>query len=236
MGFVLNEASKGMIIKDIEIDKIKKNPLNDNPIIDIDTLVLDIQVSGLLVPLSVYKNDDGTFTLISGERRYTAISKIFAKDETYLFNDREYEDAVPCYILTKSDNALMEYEQINRANDTRDMNENEMIEFTRLVLKRYEYFRANGLRPKGEKREWVGRMIHKKGRTASNWIAKAEGQEPKEKKEREPQKISFETMLSKTIKQIEKLLEIAENECNGGATQQIAHVITLLKNIEKGEN
>lgn len=50
MGFVLNEASKGMIIKDIEIDKIKKNPLNDNPIIDIDTLVLDIQVSGLLVP------------------------------------------------------------------------------------------------------------------------------------------------------------------------------------------
>lgn len=162
MGFVLNDASKGMIIKDIELEKIRKNPLNDNPIIDIESLVKDIQSSGLLVPLSVYKNDDGTFTLISGERRFTAVSKIFDNEETYLFNDREYEDAVPCYVLTKSDNALIEYEQINRANDTRDMSDEEMIEFTRLVLKRYEYFKANGLRPKGEKREWVGRMIHKK--------------------------------------------------------------------------
>lgn len=237
MGFVLNDASKGMIIKDIELEKIRKNPLNDNPIIDIESLVKDIQSSGLLVPLSVYKNDDGTFTLISGERRFTAVSKIFDNEETYLFNDREYEDAIPCYVLTKSDNALIEYEQINRANDTREMSDEEMIEFTRLVLKRYEYFKANGLRPKGEKREWVGRMIHKKGRTASNWIAKAENLNepiPSEKKDNQSQKKSYDVMLPKVIKQLEKLLELAENESNSEASQQITHVLTLIKNIENG--
>lgn len=130
----------------------------------------------------------------------------------------------------------MEYEQINRANDTRDMNENEMIEFTRLVLKRYEYFKANGLRPKGEKREWVGRMIHKKGRTASNWIAKAEGQEPKEKKEREPQKTALKPCYLRPLSKSRNYWRLQKMNVMVEQLQQIAHVITLLKNIEKGEN
>lgn len=41
-------------------------------------------------------------------------------------------------------------------------------------------------------------------------------------------------MLPKVIKQLEKLLELAENESNSEASQQITHVLTLIKNIENG--
>ena len=80
-------------------------------------------------------------------------------------------------------------------------------------------------------------MIHKKGRTASNWIAKAENLNepiPSEKKDNQLQKKSYDVMLPKVIKQLEKLLELAENESNSEASQQITHVLTLIKNIENG--
>lgn len=41
-------------------------------------------------------------------------------------------------------------------------------------------------------------------------------------------------MLPKVIKQLEKLLELAENECKSEASQQITHVLTLMKNINNG--
>lgn len=55
---------------------------------EMDELRKSIQSEGLLHPLLVVKNDDGTFTLVSGERRKRSIDKLI-KDEEVVYDPHQ---------------------------------------------------------------------------------------------------------------------------------------------------
>lgn len=70
----------------VDFNLIRKNPLNtgnDKSDEVIDSLMKSIDTIGLLEPPIVYKDDHGYYTLLSGEGRYTAISKLKEKKKCF---------------------------------------------------------------------------------------------------------------------------------------------------------
>lgn len=94
---LLNEASKNLAKKNMEItyiprEEIYKNPKNGYSISDIENLADLIYVMGLREPLGVKPEGSG-YKLIEGERRLTAIDKLIA--------DGKWEGDIPCIIREK---------------------------------------------------------------------------------------------------------------------------------------
>lgn len=95
-------------IKNISLRDIIPNPLNKSRSMDyneIENLKDSIQEVGLLHPLVVYRNDAGTYTLISGHRRFAALNNMAGAD---------YE--VPCVVIERPANDIEEAEYMTRAN------------------------------------------------------------------------------------------------------------------------
>ena len=60
-------------LEDLAINRIRPNPRNPRlvfPADELDRLAQSIAQEGILVPIVVYEDDSGTYTLIDGERRY----------------------------------------------------------------------------------------------------------------------------------------------------------------------
>ena len=94
----LTEASKGKV-KAIDAYLIKENKLNEiYPQDDIDGLKENIWEFQLSQPIVVRKNKDGTYTIISGHRRFKACMELFEEGKALLFFDREYINQVPCVV------------------------------------------------------------------------------------------------------------------------------------------
>jgi ParB family chromosome partitioning protein len=102
LGALIEGASKvedGVtgFIKEIEIDKINPNPYQPRKEFDeeaLEELAESIKAMGVIQPITINKNDDGSFTLISGERRLRAAK--LAHLET-----------IPAYIRSTSDTQEM---------------------------------------------------------------------------------------------------------------------------------
>lgn len=213
-------------IKYIDYEKIIPNPLNDAPIIQIEELASSILEIGLKEPLNVYKVGN-QYVLDGGQRRYTAIKDyIFAKGLTFTYAGKECDEVIPAIILPRPVDELSEYESIAADNARREFDDDEdFLRYVSAVMDRYEYFVSKGIKPKGEKREWIGRMIGKKGRTATNWMNKVEevrkltdevipsGDEKGTKEESKPKKEpSLEKTVLKLNKQCVKALELADEQ------------------------
>lgn len=93
----------------IPIDKIETNPFQPRTEFDseaLEELAESIRALGIIQPISVRKMDDGTFQLISGERRFRA-SKMAGLSE------------IPAYVRTANDQGMLEMaivENIQREN------------------------------------------------------------------------------------------------------------------------
>lgn len=102
------EAVSGMIAE-IDIEKIKVNPFQPRTEFEagaLNELSESIQVQGLIQPITVRKEDSGTYTLISGERRLRASKLAGLK-------------TIPAYIRTANDQQMLEMaliENIQREN------------------------------------------------------------------------------------------------------------------------
>lgn len=95
-------------IRQISLKNLRPNPLNEKRSMDykeIENLRDSISEAGLLHPLTVYENGDGTYTLISGHRRFAAISSMEEPFET-----------VPCTVIDKPEDKTAEAECMARAN------------------------------------------------------------------------------------------------------------------------
>lgn len=103
----------------IPLSKLNPSPLNTYDSTDIEDLLGSIKSCGLLTPLTVSGPDDnGIYEILSGERRYKALSTLHNEDNS------TYESA-PCYICNTRD----QYEKqliIESSNlETRDFDKNE---------------------------------------------------------------------------------------------------------------
>lgn len=99
----------------IPYERIVKNPLNtDNEKSDeiIQSLMISIDLLGLLEPLIVYKDDDNFYKLIAGEGRYTAIGKL--RESKHVF------DKVLCIVRPKPKNEEEEKLLILTSNEQRN--------------------------------------------------------------------------------------------------------------------
>ncbi|WP_322969954.1 ParB/RepB/Spo0J family partition protein [Faecalibacter sp. LW9] len=85
-------------IIEIELDKIKANPWQPRTNFDkrnLEDLVTSIQALGVIQPITVRKKNDGTYELISGERRFRA--SLLAHKTT-----------IPAYIRLANDQEMLE--------------------------------------------------------------------------------------------------------------------------------
>ncbi len=97
--------------KYIPYEKIIPSKLNDFPVNDIEELTESLRLFGLLQPLVVKPNGDGTYLLLGGERRYTAIGH-----GRQLGYANWFEDGVRCEIYETNkfsdiDEKIIIYEQ-----------------------------------------------------------------------------------------------------------------------------
>lgn len=103
-------------IERISIDRIIPNIKNEYSIEGIDELKFSIQHNGLKQNLEVTDNGNGTYSLLSGERRYTALKSLV--DE-----GNEQFRLVPCLItdVSRSSSFLDENGQEILTNDDKEM-------------------------------------------------------------------------------------------------------------------
>ena len=111
--------SKAIISSNVDMipaGLIKDNPLNARSMDDIEGLAKTIEYTGLLQPLTVYSNGDGTYTLLSGHRRIAAIRKIPSTTSA---------TAIPRYIrekpATKQDPESLRTEVLRAAQNWNDL-------------------------------------------------------------------------------------------------------------------
>ena len=130
------EAKEGFKLEYIDINKIHRSEKNFYEIIDIDDLAEDIKINGLNHNLVVRPTENGTYELISGERRYTALSK--------LVNEGNKQFAsVPCKIVELNDlDAEIVLIQANA--QTRELSEAEKLKQVQRLSELYKAKKANG--------------------------------------------------------------------------------------------
>lgn len=71
---ITNNTSKNGVLE-IDIEKIKANPNQPRKIFDqeaLEELAASIKIHGIIQPIILNKQDDGTYLIIAGERRYRA--------------------------------------------------------------------------------------------------------------------------------------------------------------------
>lgn len=93
------ESNGSSSISEIEIDKIVANPNQPRRTFDeeaLNELAASIRAHGVISPITLRKNDDDTYMIIAGERRYRA-SKLAGLH------------AIPAYIRTAKDEQVMEW-------------------------------------------------------------------------------------------------------------------------------
>ena len=109
-----NEKFDKTIILKIDIDDISPNDKNVLSTDDIDELAESIHKDGLLNPLKVYKNEDGTYELFGGHRRYLALKKIIDEDD-------DFDPEVSCIVYKRPADEMRERLQIIQDNAQRNM-------------------------------------------------------------------------------------------------------------------
>ncbi len=148
VGDIPAKQTRGEGIGTIQVDKIKINPFQ--PRTDFDEEALhelseSIKLQGLIQPITVRKNDDGTYQLISGERRLRA-SKLAGLVE------------IPAYVRTANDQQMLEMaliENIQREN----LNAIEVaLSFQRMIDE------------VGLKQEELGERVSKNRTTVTNYL------------------------------------------------------------------
>ena len=145
------EAKEGFKIQYLDINKIHRSEKNFYEIIDIDDLAEDIKINGLNHNLVVRPCNDGTYELISGERRYTALSKLVLEGHKQFIN-------IPCKVVELNDiDAEIVLIQANA--QTRELSESEKLKQVNRLQELYKTKKANG-EPVGRIRDAIAKDLN----------------------------------------------------------------------------
>lgn len=187
---VNQKLEKTNILK-IDIDDIIPNDKNVLSTEDIDELAESIHKDGLLNPLKVYKNEDGTYELFGGHRRYLALKKIVEEDD-------DFDPEVSCIVYKRPADELRERLQIIQDNAQRDMTQEDRKKLFIELNNIFDTAEAEGNHAIGDgrsKSDWIAIKLGVSQRTVRRWIASLEGkkevpaeEKPDEKTEDKPSK------------------------------------------------
>jgi len=130
------EAKNNFKVEYIDIKDIKRNEKNFYEIVNVDELAEDIKMNGLNHNLVVRQLENGTYELISGERRYTALNKLVTEGNK-LFA------LVPCKVIEAND-VDAEIILIQANAQTRELTDLEKLEQVKRLKELYTTKKANG--------------------------------------------------------------------------------------------
>lgn len=147
------DTGKREQIEYIDIDKIVPDPENFYELSDIDALAENISLFGLRQPLRVREQTDGTYMIVSGHRRYTALKKNIAED------GREDLREVPCIVEAAGDNpALKQLALIYDNMDNRKISSAEFATEVEQVEKLLYQLKQDGFDFPGRMRDHVSEI------------------------------------------------------------------------------
>lgn len=141
------EAKNNFKVEYIDIKNIKRNEKNFYEIVDVEELAEDIKINGLNHNLVVRKLNNGTYELISGERRYTALNKL-VEDGNDIFS------LVPCKVIEVND-IDSEIILIQANAQTRELTEVEKLKQVKRLTELYKTKKKNGEKVPGKIREII---------------------------------------------------------------------------------
>lgn len=172
----LTEAAKGKI-KAIDTYLIRENKLNEiYSQDDIECLKENIKEFQLSQPLVVRKNNDGSYTIISGHRRFKACKAIFEEGNKLYYFDKEFINQIPCVIDSKIyRNEDDEFLAIVSSNAARVLSSDERKAIYLKLKEIYDRKCAAGEKPKGRERETIAAWMGVTDRTVQNYKKQTEG-------------------------------------------------------------
>lgn len=166
-----NEKFDKTLILKIDIDDIIPNDKNVLSTDDIDELAESIHKDGLLNPLKVYKNEDGTYELFGGHRRYLALKKLVDEDD-------DFDPEVSCIVYKRPADELRERLQIIQDNAQRDMTQDDRKKLFIELNNIFDTAKAEGNHAIGDgrsKSDWIAVKLGVSQRTVRRWIASLKG-------------------------------------------------------------
>ena len=141
------QAKENFKIEYINIDRIRRNEKNFYEIVDIEALAEDIKLNGLNHNLVVRKLDNDMYELISGERRYTALSKLVNE------GNKEF-NLVPCKVIESND-IDSEIILIQANAQSRELTEVEKLTQVERLQELYKIKKKNGEKVPGKIRDII---------------------------------------------------------------------------------
>lgn len=141
------EAKNNFNVPYIDIKDIERNKKNFYEIVNVDELAEDIKMNGLNHNLVVRKLDNGKYELISGERRYTALTQLVEQGN-------EIFALVPCKVIEAND-IDSEIILIQANAQTRELTEIEKLEQVKRLTELYKTKKKNGEKVPGKIREII---------------------------------------------------------------------------------
>ena len=141
------EAKNNFNVQYIDIKDIERNKKNFYEIVNVDELSEDIKMNGLNHNLVVRKLDNGKYELISGERRYTALTQLVEQGN-------EIFALVPCKVIEAND-IDSEIILIQANAQTRELTEIEKLEQVKRLTELYKTKKKNGEKVPGKIREII---------------------------------------------------------------------------------
>lgn len=141
------EAKNNFKVEYIDINNIERNEKNFYKIVDVEELAEDIKLNGLNHNLVVRKLDNGKYELISGERRYTALTKL-VKEGNKIFA------LVPCKVI-EADDIDSEIILIQANAQTRELTESEKCQQVARLTELYKTKKKNGEKVPGKIRNLI---------------------------------------------------------------------------------
>lgn len=132
--------------KELDISNLIPSQNNFYGIREIDELAESIKENGLMHNLVVRKKDDGTYEIISGERRYRALMKLGYK-------------TVPCQVKENLSDLDTELMLIQANAEQRELTPSEKMEGIKRLEAIYKQKRSNGEKLEGKTRDLIGKDL-----------------------------------------------------------------------------
>lgn len=143
---IMTEGSSS--INEVELDRIVANPLQPRRNFDADALQElsdSIREHGVISPITLRKNDDGTYLIIAGERRYRAAKMAGLT-------------TIPAYIRTAKDEQVMEWALIENI-QREDLDAIEIALAYQKLMDDYQLTQENMAERVGKKRATVANYL-----------------------------------------------------------------------------
>lgn len=190
---VNQKLEKTNILK-IDIDDIIPNDKNVLSTNDIDELAESIHKDGLLNPLKVYKNEDGTYELFGGHRRYLALKKIVDEDD-------DFDPEVSCIVYKRPADEMRERLQIIQDNAQRNMTQEDRKKLFIELNEIFDTAEAEGnyaIVDGRSKSDWIAVKLGVSQRTIRRWIADFEEKTDSPEKDKPDKKAEDKTSKPST--------------------------------------